>query len=64
MLVCTHVFSQVADAYLAVVLGWHKYVGVSLDEYPALKAYIDRVTSQPFWKEAQAAMAAAPHPAQ
>lgn len=47
---------SVADAYLAVVLGWTRVVGIDLaGAYPALAAYQARVMSRP---SAQAAMKA------
>lgn len=37
----------VADAYAFTVLGWSGMVGVSLKEYPALGAYLGRVSARP-----------------
>ena len=44
-----------ADAYLFTVLGWTKYLNVSLDKWPALQAYVGRVAARP---QVQAAMKA------
>jgi len=46
---------SVADAYLFVVLGWGKYVGVDLKPYPKLQAYLERIAARPKVKEALAA---------
>ncbi|HTO82566.1 MAG TPA: glutathione transferase GstA [Methylomirabilota bacterium] len=35
------------DAYLFTVLGWNPRVGMSLDKWPTLKAYSDRVAARP-----------------
>jgi glutathione S-transferase len=45
----------VADAYLAVVLGWCALVGVDLNQWPGLAAYRERIVARP---AAQAAMRA------
>jgi glutathione S-transferase len=37
----------VADAYLFTVLNWCKLVKVSLDKYPVLTAYLQRVAARP-----------------
>jgi glutathione S-transferase len=37
----------IADAYLFTVLGWSKWVGVKMDDYRNLAAYIDRVYQRP-----------------
>jgi glutathione S-transferase len=37
----------VADAYLVTVLNWAQYVGVELANWPALKAYNDRMVARP-----------------
>jgi glutathione S-transferase len=37
----------VADAYLYTVLTWAPAVGLSLDAWPALRAYMDRVQKRP-----------------
>jgi glutathione S-transferase len=45
----------VADAYLFTVLGWLRYVGMGLDQWPQLKAYHGRIAGRP---AVQAAMKA------
>ena len=52
---------QVADLYLWILLSWTKYSNISLDEFPALKAFQERIGNLPFVKEAQASMASAQH---
>lgn len=42
----------VADAYLFTVLGWCGYVGMSLDDWPALKSYMARVGARPAVQQA------------
>ncbi|GAB3427844.1 glutathione transferase GstA [Massilia solisilvae] len=42
----------VADAYLFTVLGWCGYVGMSLDDWPALKSYMARVGGRPAVQQA------------
>lgn len=37
----------VADAYLFTVLGWFKFVGVDLGQWPGLQAYHGRIASRP-----------------
>lgn len=37
----------VADAYLFTTLGWLGYVGLLLTDWPALKAYHERIASRP-----------------
>jgi len=37
----------VADAYLFVILGWTKWVGVDLARWPALGAYAGRIAARP-----------------
>ena len=37
----------VADGYLFTVLGWTKHVGVDMGQWPALKAFHDRVAARP-----------------
>lgn len=46
---------SVADAYLFVVANWAKPTGISLDRWPRLAAFIERVAQRP---SAQAAMRA------
>ncbi len=45
------VFS-IADAYLFTVLNWGQWTGVDLAQWPALKAYVDRVAARPKVAEA------------
>jgi len=42
----------VADAYLFVVTNWTRFHGISLDSYPNLAAFMDRVASRPKVQEA------------
>ena len=42
----------VADAYLFTVLGWTKFVGMKLDKWPKLQAYVGRVAGRPAVQEA------------
>lgn len=42
----------VADAYLFTVLGWCQYVNLSLDEFPAIAAYVDKLKERPSIKTA------------
>ncbi|MFP5506149.1 MAG: glutathione transferase GstA [Gammaproteobacteria bacterium] len=46
---------SVADAYLFTVLGWMKFVGIDLAQWPNLAAFVDRVAARP---AVQAAMKA------
>jgi glutathione S-transferase len=41
-----------ADAYAFTVLGWGKYVGVDVEKYPNIKAFMARVASRPKVQEA------------
>jgi glutathione S-transferase len=41
-----------ADAYAFTVLGWGKYVGVDVEQYPNIKAFMARVGSRPKVQEA------------
>jgi glutathione S-transferase len=50
----------IADAYAYIVAGWHKYVGVTLDAYPNVAAFVARVAELPSVKSAHALMATAP----
>jgi glutathione S-transferase len=45
----------VADAYLFVVAGWSKHVGIDTSKYPNLSAYLARVGSRPKVQEAMRA---------
>lgn len=38
---------SVADAYLFTVLGWFKYVGIDLGQWPTLSAYHARIAARP-----------------
>ena len=42
----------IIDAYLYVVLSWSPFVGVSLEDYPKLKAFTERVHARPAVKRA------------
>ncbi len=42
----------VADGYLFVVLNWTNYVGINIDEWPALKEFRARVAARPAVQEA------------
>ena len=43
----------VADAYLYTVLTWSKGQGIELAQWPALKAWFDKVSARPAVQEAQ-----------
>jgi glutathione S-transferase len=45
----------VADGYLFVILGWTRFANIDLGQWPALKAYVERVAARP---AVQAALAA------
>ena len=45
----------VADGYLFVVLSWTPFAGIDLGNWPAIKAFVDRVAARPKVQEAQAA---------
>ncbi|MGH6705906.1 MAG: glutathione binding-like protein [Sphingomicrobium sp.] len=45
---------SVADAYAFVVLGWTKHFGISTDEWPNVKAFIERVAARPAVRQAMA----------
>jgi len=38
---------SVADAYLTAVLNWARFIGMDLSAYPAVTAYIARVSARP-----------------
>lgn len=38
---------SVADAYLTAVLNWARFIGLDLSAYPAITAYIARVSARP-----------------
>ena len=38
---------SVADAYLAVVLNWTRFVGIDLARWPAVQAYFERISARP-----------------
>jgi glutathione S-transferase len=42
----------VADAYLFVVLGWGKHVGIDLGQWPQVQSYVARVGARPAVSEA------------
>ena len=42
----------IADAYLFTVLSWSPFASISLDKWPNIKAYVDRVTARPKVQEA------------
>ncbi|MBL8300026.1 MAG: glutathione transferase GstA [Rhodanobacteraceae bacterium] len=50
---------SVADAYLFTVLGWGKYVGIDLNQWPAVTRFVERVAVRPAVAEALAVEAAA-----
>ena len=45
----------IADAYLFVVLRWSPFANISLDKWPNIKAYVDRVAARPKVQEAMKA---------
>ena len=45
----------IADAYLFTVLRWSPFASISLDKWPNIKAYVDRVTARPKVQEAMKA---------
>jgi len=45
----------VADAYLCTVLNWTKIHKISVDKWPNIKAYLERVAARPKAKEAMKA---------
>eukprot|EP00271_Cylindrocystis_brebissonii_P014263 TRINITY_DN35568_c0_g1_i1.p1 TRINITY_DN35568_c0_g1~~TRINITY_DN35568_c0_g1_i1.p1 ORF type:complete len:272 (-),score=34.98 TRINITY_DN35568_c0_g1_i1:565-1380(-) len=49
----------VVDSYLYIVLTWLPHLGLSMDDYPTLKAYVENIASLDFVKAAHAEMAAA-----
>ncbi|MGE0210630.1 MAG: glutathione transferase GstA [Parvibaculaceae bacterium] len=42
----------VADAYLFTVLGWGKFVGIDMAQWPNISKYLERVASRPKVQEA------------
>ena len=50
----------VADSYCYIVTTWTGYLGISLDDYPVVKAYQDRCKALPFVASAHALMATSP----
>ncbi|WP_407658209.1 glutathione binding-like protein [Larsenimonas rhizosphaerae] len=38
---------SIADAYLFTVLGWCRFFDIELDEWPALSAYMARISERP-----------------
>lgn len=49
----------IADAYLFTVLGWGKWTGVDIAQWPTLVSYVERIAARPKVMEAMAAEAAA-----
>ncbi len=49
----------IADCYLFTVLGWGKWTGVDIAQWPSLVSYVDRIAARPKVIEAMAAEAAA-----
>lgn len=45
---------SVADAYAFVVLNWTGHFGIPLDEWPNVKAFVDRVAARPATRQALA----------
>ena len=45
---------SVADAYAFVVLNWTKHFRIPLDEWPNVKAFVDRVAARPATRQALA----------
>ena len=45
---------SVADAYAFVILGWASHFGIPLDEWPNVKAFVDRVAQRPAVRQAMA----------
>ena len=43
---------SVADGYLFTVLGWTKWVGIDLGQWPVLNAYVKRIAERPAVQEA------------
>ena len=37
----------IADAYLFTVLRWSPFASISLDKWPNIKAYVDRMAARP-----------------
>ena len=51
---------SIADAYLYIVLGWGRWVGVDLSPHPAVKAYWEHIDQLPQVVAAHAKMATSP----
>jgi glutathione S-transferase len=49
---------SVADGYLFTVLGWLQWVGLGIEQWPALSAFVERIASRPSVIDARAAEAA------
>lgn len=43
---------SVADAYLFTVLGWGKFVGIDMSQWPNISKYLERVAARPKVQEA------------
>ena len=50
----------IVDFYLYIVLSWTGYVGLTLEPYPVVKAYFERVAALDGVKSAHALIAQAP----
>lgn len=50
---------SVADGYLYVVLGWTRFAGIDIANWPSLQAFFDRVSARPSVQTAKAAEKAA-----
>ena len=46
---------SVADAYMFVVMNWSNFVGIDLDKWPTIAAYVERITARPSAKKAMLA---------
>ena len=45
---------SIADAYAFVVLSWTKHFGIPLDEWPNVKAFVERAAQRPAVRQAMA----------
>ncbi len=46
---------SVADAYMFVVMNWSNFVGIDLDKWTTIAAYVERITARPSAKKAMLA---------